>query len=653
VYALGGLALSSLNLYLFLQALALAPLLLLGLARAAERGGRWVPLAGLVLAVSLATLAVEFVVQALALGVALALVAARHRVAVTRLAIAVALGSGLAAVPVLVMIGIAQGGPRGAGLPGDVVLGNAAHPLSLLQVLVPELFGLLSPPAEVWWGGAFFTKGLPYFLSLYLGPVPLALAAAACPGLSRAQKWTLLGAAGLGLAYALDARFGLAALVTQLPGLRAFRFPVKALFLPHFVVAILAGMGADRLARGLGWARFAGAAFLAGVTALAVALLAAGVPAFSVWLAEIEPAFLPLVRRTLASSALKVALLSMVAAWLAVSVSRSRLKPGRAVVLLAALAASDLVRVGAGMNPQVSAALFRPLPEMAAFGLDRLEGGRVFSYGVDESPAFRSFLREGRPGRTVAAFFVDRQLLGPYTNLLDRVEVPEAKDLTAFSPHASELTALDYDPRRVAGIVPWLRNAAVSRVLSLDPLAHPDLSLLGEVALGVGGLSARVYALRDPWPRAYVACRVVRVASATEGLARPLEAGFSPARDVALEEEAGAECRTGEARALGGAADEARYRVAADAAGYLVTRDSYAAGWTATVDGAPARVLRANGKHRAVAVPAGEHDVTLRYRAPGLVPGLALTIAALGSGIGLVAWPLPPAAGGAGGGGRG
>jgi uncharacterized membrane protein YfhO len=71
-----------------------------------------------------------------------------------------------------------------------------------------------------------------------------------------------------------------------------------------------------------------------------------------------------------------------------------------------------------------------------------------------------------------------------------------------------------------------------------------------------------------------------------------------------------------------------RYAVEADGPGYLVMRDSYARGWRAYVDGRAAPVRRANGKHRAVALPAGAHEVTLRYAPPGLWPGMALTLAA-------------------------
>jgi len=43
------------------------------------------------------------------------------------------------------------------------------------------------------------------------------------------------------------------------------------------------------------------------------------------------------------------------------------------------------------------------------------------------------------------------------------------------------------------------------------------------------------------------------------------------------------------------------------------------------VDGVEVPLLRANGKHRAVPLPAGARDVSLRYHPPGLRAGLALT----------------------------
>src|SRR5262249_3473580 len=195
----------------------------------------------------------------------------------------------------------------------------------------------------------------------------------------RAQRWTLLGAAALGLWYALGEHGGLASLLAHLPGLRAFRFPVKALFVPHLVTAILAGPRAPPPPPGRGMGRVPPAPPPPGAVAGAVAAAALH-PGFVAWLAAIEPAFAPRVRQILATSGLLVAVVAMIGAWLASAVIRGRVSPARGAALLAALVVVDLVRVGAGMNAQVSPAFFERLPAMAAFNLGRLDGGRVFSY---------------------------------------------------------------------------------------------------------------------------------------------------------------------------------------------------------------------------------------------------------------------------------
>jgi hypothetical protein len=69
----------------------------------------------------------------------------------------------------------------------------------------------------------------------------------------------------------------------------------------------------------------------------------------------------------------------------------------------------------------------------------------------------------------------------------------------------------------------------------------------------------------------------------------------------------------------------------APAAGVVVVAEAYHPGWRATVDGAPARVLPANGLLRAVLVGPGRHRVELRFSA-GAVPALL--------GLGLLAMAL-------------
>lgn len=638
LYALGGLALSTLNLYVFLQALALGPLVVGLLRRGARDGGRWAVGAGVGLALALTTLTVEFVGQAVLLGVVLGLGLAETGLkrGVGRLAVALLLGVGLAGVPLAMTFGLLPETPRGTGFAADVGLGNAVHPAVLLQTVLPHLFGVPQAPAEAWWGGRFFSKGLPYFLSLYVGPLALATAFVGFRSVGPRLRLLLLVPAGLALWYALGEAGGLAPLVARLPLADAFRFPSKALLLPHLALALGVAFGVDALRRAaVAWPRLARAlGAVVGVCMCVAALVVAAPQALVAW-SGVVPSFWPRLVDVVARDAALAVALGVAGGGLALAVHKKRLEPGRASLLLSALLVADLARAGAGLNPQVAASFYDPLPEMAALLDQAPEDERVFSYGVDESPAFRRWLAQGGPGLTLAGTFMSRQALAPYSNIVDGVATPEAIDLTAFVPRARELEAADYAPERVGHVLPWLRNSAVGRLVSLDPLAHPDLELLGRVPAGPVDLQLHVYEVSDPWPRAYVACRVEEAPQGERALAVPFRPGFDPSTDAVIDEGAPAGCRQGQARRLEFRPGRERYEVQVDGPGYLVTRDSFARGWRATVDGREAPVKRANGKHRAVPVPQGRHEVVLRYHPPGLVSGLWLTLASLVTALGL------------------
>lgn len=636
VFALGGLAQSSLNLYVFLQALAISPLIVLTLRRAALRGGRWIPLAALAMAVGLTTLAVEFVGQAVVLGAVLGLSSGVRPRRLARLALLAVLGVGLAGVAVLPLLGFLPETERAAGLAATVSLGHATPPLALLQTLIPNLFGSLADPVQIWWGAAFFER-LPYFISLYVGPVALALAFAGLPVLARRHRAVLLAAAILGLLFALGDCGGLAPLVLKV--LTVVRYPSKALLLPYLATSVLAGAGVHALLRGDGWGRF-GRASLAllglGVLVAAMILLAPGPVAR---FAALEPGSFGPIAGSLAMGAIVLALLCVIGAALAAAVSRGLVAPGLGAVVVVVVLVLDLARAHAGLNPRVDPSFFRLVPELAAEGLQGLGGHRVFSYPLDTSPAFLRFLAERPPALRLTSFFTSRQILAPYVNVIDRVRAPDNKDLTSFTPRPADLRPEDYAPEAVASLVPWMREAAVSHVLSLDPLEHPDLRLRSTVPLRPPHLVIHLYELARPAPPVYVACRVLPARSREEAARAALGATFDPTRDVALETDAPGTCQAGEVAVLREEPGEGRYRVKSDGGGWLVVRENIAAGWRATVDGEHASVHRANGKHRAVAVPGGEHDVVMRYHAPGLRAGAWLSaLSALAIAL-LLAWP--------------
>ena len=64
--------------------------------------------------------------------------------------------------------------------------------------------------------------------------------------------------------------------------------------------------------------------------------------------------------------------------------------------------------------------------------------------------------------------------------------------------------------------------------------------------------------------------------------------------------------------------------------GVVHVLEAYDPGWTATIDGSPAPVLKANPLGMEVAAPAGDHLVRLAYRTPGRTVGMLLSLASIG-----------------------
>jgi hypothetical protein len=82
----------------------------------------------------------------------------------------------------------------------------------------------------------------------------------------------------------------------------------------------------------------------------------------------------------------------------------------------------------------------------------------------------------------------------------------------------------------------------------------------------------------------------------------------------------------GSAEVLEDSWNDLAVRIRAGTRAVLVVADAHDAGWRATVDGAAAPVLPVYGLVRGVIVPAGDHVVRMRYRPPGFVWGVVLSL---------------------------
>lgn len=152
-----------------------------------------------------------------------------------------------------------------------------------------------------------------------------------------------------------------------------------------------------------------------------------------------------------------------------------------------------------------------------------------------------------------------------------------------------------------------------------------------------------LYRVRDPLPRVYLTGAVDRLtddqalgllfrAEVASGARAVVPADSAPAADLgALTDPSPAgRCTLG---AFGLAHVEARCEASRPALAVFV--EQHAEGWSVTVDGLPATILRANLLARAVPIRAGVHEIRMTFVPPGLGTGTLLSLATL---VALGAW---------------
>lgn len=586
VFGLSGLMLGSV-LYPVFLASAWAPLAverLLALLDAPSP--RRVAALALVLAVQASTLGAEAIVGTALFALVLA---ARRPVrgAVLAAGGSLVLAASLAAPALLGAAAMVAGTARGRGFAPGVALGYSAPPPVLLEAALPRLFGDPHTFGDAgYWGQPFYPGGSPFFLSLYLGPVVLLLAARA-GWRGRARLW---GLAVLGVLISLGAHGPLGPVLAPLAG--PLRGPVKLFLLTTLAVALLAGLGVDRARP----ARRAWLPLVPGLLLLAIALAARAAPAA---LSALVPAAGgPLARQVIATRwPLELAATGLVALGAGLALARG----GRLVALAGLLALLDLVRVNGELNPSAEGGFYELQPAVAhAVETARREGPyRWFSYGVAHSPPLHWSPAVAARDSDAWLFYLDRQALMPRTHVLDGLEGAFDIDRMGLAPEGSTLAVAEAVPALFRGHHDRLRLANVRWVLSFHPLPEDLVSLREEIRLDAVREALRLYELRRPLPRAFFVPRLDALPAAG---APPVAYESVDPHTVVLR--------------------------AVTPPGVLVVLDGHHPDWTADDRSGPVPLLRAGPRYRAVPTPGGPWQVTLRYRPRWRAPALAL--AALG-----------------------
>jgi hypothetical protein len=562
------------------------------------------------------------------------------------LALGLALASLLSAGMWLPAVDLASRSVR-RELPLEEMVQRSVPPLGLVRTFVPlDGTGRLAyaPAAQK---ALFDSSSLPLLASLYVGPLALALAAAALLEPRRRHVAVVLaGVVVVTALLALGPRSPVHGVVTRLvPGAAHFRFPSKVMVALGLASALLAGLGLAAVRSHGAPRRLAGALAVGGAL-----VLAAGSALHGPALRRAMAWGILLDRRGAEGDALLTAVRLLAGAALTALAGTALLRAGRepsaVTPIVAASMVADLLLAHHDLNATAPPVLLvaRP-PVLSSLDLrDRarsyiydyrfLEGasqrhlGRAEAYGVAQPPP-------GVDPRPVSSLAQRVYPVPPVAATWD-VEGSYDLDLRGMQPLPQrELTLTLRQAEGTPHHRQLLRMGAVRNVVSLHERGLEDL-VRGPTFHGLFPEPIRTWGVPGALPRAYLVgrARAVEGPAAIQALVEP---GFEPASEVILSGEgapaaaSAAQGGTGTVRIAELFGDRVRLEADADTPGVLVLVDAWDPGWRAWIDGRPAQVLRANSSFRAVSMPAGRHMVEMRYRPWPILAGLSV------SAVGLVA----------------
>jgi hypothetical protein len=499
----------------------------------------------------------------------------------------------------------------------------SVHPAWLADLVVPRVVEGFPMSGTV--RGVVFEAREPLLVSIYLGLPCAALVVLAFAAGGRGRRFVL--AFVFFLLAALGRYTLLYALLLHVPGVAFFRYPVKYLFPAALFWALAAAHGMEAWLAEWGPVETRRAMRVAAlVLALAAGLLLLGEEtrrrpqAFTPWM--VSGGALAGTTATLWTAGG----VGLAAALLLAARARAALRPG-ITLAFAVLAAVDLAAAGSGVNPLAPSELMRHQPPL----LQQLPAEArlfVFPYPI-------LWLNQ-QMSRGPAGWLAEwRWALGS----IERLQPPSGARWRVYGSYDGDFTGLATPVTSTLGswverggllALRLLQMGGVDHVVALVPPPIPGLVEVGSWP-SVYREPIRLFAVDGALPRAY-AVSGVRVAVEPAAFDVMADPGFDPRREVILPAGAphpAARDFTSAVRVAWRRADAVGLEAELSGPGHLVLLDGHERGWRAEVDGEPAELLRANVVFRAVAVPAGRHRVTFRYRPSSVLAGALVSALAL------------------------
>lgn len=530
--------------------------------------------------------------------------------------------------------------PRSSGAETTFALTYSFWPWRLVTLLAPNFFG--HPADGNYWGYANYWED-----HAYLGVLPLLLALVALwnylmrqawgPGVSADSSelprnlpvWKTVPFFGwlipLSLILALGWNTPIYLLVFKyVPGFGFFQAPARLLIWYTVAVAVLAGLGVESfkltLAGRRGWQRLLVASIGLSLAGLAGSFILTGRS------------------RTFLLATL------MLGVWLIIAIILLLIHPKRkgltwfglpketiwqwAVLIFIA---ADLFWAASPLLPTLPATLFTQESASAAWLKAQSPPARFYvDKQFDYDLKFKHYFRFDNLGPTELTQWQPLR-----ETLIPNLGVP-----------AGLAAANNYDPLVVGR---W------QRLIDLLDKANPDqrARLLGLMNVGYfiddtvtavwpslyTGSRMSIQQVPQPLPRAYFVARVYPARDEAEVMARLNGPDFDSHQEVIIIDNsvnAGLNSTGAEPKALSATvniiketASTISLQVNAPAVGFVVLTDTFYPGWQARVDGQPAQIYPANLAFRAVAVEAGQHEISFNYQPRSFTIGLWISVITL------------------------
>ena len=518
--------------------------------------------------------------------------------------ILLAAGFGLSAVQVAPTLEFAKFSTRGDGLNYAMATYESLHPKELLSFLIPDIFG--NAVDQTYWR----SRDVWHFWEScgYVGILPLWLAfvRAEEPSLRRLRAFFLL-LIGLALVLALGKHNPLYPWIYRLPGFSSFRIPAQILFLYTFGVAVVAGIGLDRVQKGnWTWSRgFIPFMVLVGCV-LALFIIGLHFDPFHFFLylfrgfseGPVTRANFEGLYERVGHSIHMAALLFCAASAFWIVSRRIPLGSWRIHLIVFALVTVDLLPFGSQL---IKTHRFITTPDKAAI-LSQLSRTPVQGRVVTMDAHFRT--NDGLQYRFPSVLGYDPLMLKRYADYV--------------------LSSQGYPPDQ--------------HVVNLSGIHDPEAKLLKLLNVRQVVSTGRVLPLENRIPYAHVVHQAL--ASSQDKVLETLKnEDFDPLKTVILEGDhlkgSGVGSDVGatpdRCEVLSYASERVTLKTSSDSAGYLVVSEIFYPGWTALVDGRERDVMAGNYLFRVIPIEKGDHEVTFYFISWPLRVGAVISIVTLAS----------------------